>query len=145
MLNDHAVLIGFRKQAPILLQSIHSVQLDFNVEVYSALSRRRGRYYLMECEVLYGGLLIDVLLILSKAQLNELFGIHRPEVSLVDYATIYVHDYPHAALQQFNAVGRRARLVTIENIGRDDEMDVFILLKKTARDPSPSAPRSGRD
>jgi hypothetical protein len=126
---SHGVHLEFKPEGPIRLLNLFSIELDFDTEVYPAMHEYEGTFHLLECEVIYCGLLMDIGLFVTEAQLNELFKIHPPTIYMAERSTIQVLRYPQQALKKFNATGRIARLVSIENIGEEDETDIFILLE----------------
>lgn len=124
----HGVHLEFKRDGPIRLLNLFSIAMDFNTEVYPAMDEYEGTFHLLECEVIYCGLLMDIGLFVTEAQLNELFTIHPPTIYMAERSTIQVLRYPQEALEKFSGTGRTARLVTTENIGEEDETDIFILL-----------------
>lgn len=120
----------FKEEGPITLLNLFSIELDFNTEVYPAMDGHEGTFHLLECEGIYCNLLMDIGLFVTGAQLNELFKIHPPTIYAVEHSTVHVLRYPQQALKKFNASWQTARLLTTENIGEEDETDIFILLEQ---------------
>ncbi len=121
--------LEYKHEGRIVLVDLFSIQLDFDIEVYTAMHGFEDTFHLLECEVLYCGLLMDIGLLVTEAQLNELFRIHPPTIYVAERSTVQVLRYPQAALKKFNGKGLMARMVTTENMGEEDEMDIFVLLE----------------
>jgi len=72
--------------------------------------------------------LVKAQLIVTEEQLNELLKIEPISVHKVVDSKLYVHSFTKENLKLFNGLKKQALFLSTENIGTEEEYEVFKLL-----------------